>query len=199
MGRQVLSPFHARQIRTLQNEKLNRKLAQVWGEIRNTAPDKLQLIRSHGTAQTPERLKKADLPKGRELFNLACATCHTLFGEGAKIGPDLTGSGRANLDYLLENLIDPSAIVGADFRMSVLTLKDGRVLNGIFGPKTDRTVTFQTPGERMTIDGSEIVRTEDSAVSLMPEGLLESFNADQIRDLIAYLMSAQQVALPGVK
>lgn len=199
MGRQVLSPFHARQIRTLQNEKLNRKLAQVWGEIRNTAPDKLQLIKTHGTALTPERLKKADLPKGRELFNLACATCHTLFGEGAKIGPDLTGSGRANLDYLLENLIDPSAIVGADFRMSVLTLKDGRVLNGIFGPKTDRTVTFQTPGERITIDGSEIVRTEDSAVSLMPEGLLESFNADQIRDLIAYLMSAQQVALPGVK
>jgi len=49
---------------------------------------------------------------------MACAACHTLYGEGGKVGPDLTGGGRDNLDYLLENIVDPSAVVTADFRMS---------------------------------------------------------------------------------
>ena len=55
----------------------------------------------------------------------------TLYGEGGKVGPDLTGGGRNNLDYLLENIVDPSAVVTADFRMSIVELKDGGVLNGL--------------------------------------------------------------------
>ena len=50
---------------------------------------------------------------------------------GGKLGPDLTGSGRSKLDYLLENIVDPNSAVSSDYRMNVVQLKDGRVLSGM--------------------------------------------------------------------
>ena len=85
-------------------------------------------------------LHRADLGRGRALFDRVCASCHKLYGSGGDIGPDLSGAGRDNLDYLLENLIDPSALVSADFRMVVVAMSDGRVLNGLVrtnGPHVD--------------------------------------------------------------
>ncbi len=76
-------------------------------------------------------LVRADRSQGRAVFDRICASCHKLYGYGGEIGPDLTGAGRDNLDYLLENLVDPSASVSADFRMVVVAMSDGRVLNGL--------------------------------------------------------------------
>ena len=80
---------------------------------------------------TPAVLKEANLGVGRQLFQRTCASCHILFGEGGKVGPELTGSQRHNLDYLLENMLDPSAIVANEYRVTVVTTTDGRVINGI--------------------------------------------------------------------
>ena len=115
---------------------------------------------------------------------------------GIKIGPDLTGSNRKNLDYLLENIVDPSASVGADFRALIVLLKDGRVVNGVMTASTERTLTLQTATEPVTLDREEIESTKQSKTSLMPDGLLQNQSADQIRDLIGYLMSTDQVPLP---
>jgi putative heme-binding domain-containing protein len=145
---------------------------------------------------TRDVLAKADLAQGRVTFNLACAACHTLYGEGGKVGPDLTGSGRDNLDYVLENVVDPSAVVTADFRMSIVELKDGRVLNGLIAAKTDRTITLKTMTETTTVERAEIQSLRESDLSLMPEGLLDSFSPEQARNLVAYLMHKTQVPLP---
>ncbi|HND55250.1 MAG TPA: c-type cytochrome, partial [Pirellulaceae bacterium] len=125
LRRQDLSAWHARQIRTLGDESLSKKLADVWGEVRETAEDKRKLLTQYREQLTPESLAKANLNNGREVYKKTCANCHTLFGEGGAIGPDLTGSNRRNLEYLLENMVDPSASVAADFRVSVLTMHDG--------------------------------------------------------------------------
>jgi putative heme-binding domain-containing protein len=130
------------------------------------------------------------------VFNTACAACHTLHGEGGKVGPDLTGGGRDNIDYLLENIVDPSAVVSTDFRMSVVDLKDGRVLNGLIAAKTERTLTIKTMTETLTVDRGDVGEIRESTLSLMPEGLLESLPPQQARDLIAYLMHRTQVPLP---
>ena len=119
-----------------------------------------------------------------------------MYGEGGKIGPDLTGSGRANLDYLLENIVDPSAVVSADYRMSLVTLEDGRALSGVIAGKDERTLTLRTLAETMTIDQKEVVKIDTSPLSMMPEGLLLAFPPEQVRDLIAYLMHPVQVPLP---
>jgi len=176
---------------------LNKKLAETWGELRDSPAEKQQRIVLWKTQLTPAAIAKADKSQGRMVFNTVCAACHTLYGEGGKVGPDLTGGGRDNLDYLLENIVDPSAVVTADFRMSIVELKDGRVLNGLITAKTERTLTLKTMTETLTVERSEIADLRESTLSLMPEGLLEALPPGQARDLIAYLMYRSQVPLPA--
>ena len=199
LPRADVSAFHARQIRSFNDAELNAQLAKAWGELREAAADKQALIAKLKTQFTPDVLAKADKGAGRALYNLACATCHRLYGQGGEVGPDLTGSGRDNLDYLLENIADPSAVVSADFRMTVANLKDGRTLNALIAAKTERTLTLKTMTETVTVQRSDVAGLQESAVSLMPEGLLEAFTSEQQRDLLAYLMHKSQVPLPSGK
>ncbi len=192
-----LTPFHARQIRGFNDEQLNKKLAEVWGDLREPAASKTQLIARLKSEFTPDVLAKADKSEGRLVFSQTCAICHRLYGEGADVGPDLTGSGRANLDYLLENVIDPSAVVPADFRLNVVSLADGRVLNGFVTAKNDHTLTLRTITDSQTIPRSDIKSIQESTASLMPEGLLEALPPERTRNLIAYLMHPVQVPLPA--
>ena len=192
-----ISVFHARQIRSLNDTALNKKLAGTWGEVREAPAEKQQLIAQWKTRLNPAALANSDRGQGRLIFNTACAACHTLYGEGGKVGPDLTGGGRDNLDYLLENLVDPSAVVMADFRMSIVELKDGRVLNGLVSAKTERTLTLKTMTETVTIERNDVSGIRESTLSLMPEGLLDALTVEQSRNLIAYLMQKNQVPLPS--
>jgi putative heme-binding domain-containing protein len=191
--RTELSAFHARQIRAFNDEELKKQLAEAWGDLRESAADKKQLIAKLKADLKPDVLAKANLSNGRVLFTAVCGACHMMYGQGGKIGPDLTGSGRANLDYLLENIADPSGIVSADYRMSLLTLKDGRQLSGVIAEKSDRTLTLRTLTDALTLDSAEVVKEEASPLSMMPEGLLLALQPDQVRDLIAYLMHPVQV------
>ena len=191
-----LSAFHARQINAFKDAALSKELVETWGELRESAADKKELIEKVKKQLTPATLAKANLSQGRMLFTAVCGSCHMMYGQGGKIGPDLTGSGRANLDYLLENIADPSGVVSADFRMSVLTHKDGRVLSGVVTESNARTLTLRTLTETMTLDRADIVKQETSPMSMMPEGLLLAFGPEQVRDLIGYLMHPVQVPMP---
>jgi len=197
IARADLTPFHARQILSFKDAALDQQLAEVWGELRESAADKKQFMAKLKQQLTPAVLAQADKSAGRAVFNMACGICHRFYGEGGEVGPDLTGTGRANIDYLLENIVDPSAAVSADFRMTVLNLKDGRVLNGFITAKTDRTITLRTMTEALTIERVEITTQQEMPQSLMPEGLLSAFSETQIRDLFAYLMYPSQVPLPA--
>jgi putative heme-binding domain-containing protein len=192
-----ISAFHARQIQSLKDDKLSELLARVWGEVRTTPADRKKLLDQYKKQLSEARLKDADLSRGRLVYKNACANCHKLYGEGETVGPDLTGSGRDNLDYLLENLIDPSAVVPNDFRMSAVTLKSGRILTGVLLNQTDKTVAVQGQKERVVIERAEIEEVVDTKMSLMPDGLLTPLKEDEVRDLIAYLRARTQVPLPS--
>jgi putative heme-binding domain-containing protein len=192
-----LTAFHARQIHNFGDEKLNQQLAKVWGEIRSTAKEKLEQISRYKKLLTADALKSGNPSQGRLLFNQTCSSCHVLYGQGQAIGPDLTGSNRDNVDYLLDNVIDPSAVVAADYKMSVVTLKSGRVLTGIVMEPAEKTLAVRTQTEKIKLDRDEIDRIQPTAQSLMPDGLLAALNDEQVRDLFAYLMGRDQVPLPG--
>ena len=195
INRNDVSAYHARQIRSFNDEALTSQLTKVWGETRVTDADKRALIERYKSQLTAERLARGDPSAGRALFVKTCANCHVLYGQGKTVGPDLTGSNRRNLDYILENIIDPSASVAADFRMTVAVLKSGRVVSGLIVEKTEKTLTFETQNERVVVERAEIEESKATAASLMPEGLLQNLSGEQIRDLAAYLMSAEQVPL----
>jgi putative membrane-bound dehydrogenase-like protein len=183
-----IAPFHLRQLMALRDASISERTRAIWGDVRQTSSEKRHMINRLRAILIPT-LAQADLQNGKAIFSRSCASCHILFGQGAKIGPDLTGSNRKNLDYLLENIVDPSAIVGPEFRVSVFTLSDGRIVSGIICERSDKTVTIQNPDGRQIIDRDAIDEMSVSDKSLMPDGLLQTFSNIQIRDLIAYLMS----------
>jgi putative heme-binding domain-containing protein len=191
-----LNNFTVRQIHGMGDKELSDRLTKVWGIVRSPSLEKASLVAKYKKQLTPDALKKADLGHGRAVFARTCAACHTLFDAGGKVGPELTGGQRANLDYVLENVLDPSAVVGKDYLVTVVELKDGRVVNGIVRREDDKTVTLQTPNELVAVPKNEIDERRQSAVSLMPEGLLDKLTAEEVRDLVAYLASPVQVPLP---
>ena len=185
----IITPYQARAIRSLNDADLTTKLTAVWGELRDSPEAKKAELADWTKKLTPERLTKGDAVKGKALFTAVCAACHKLYGEGGMIGPDLTGGDRHKLTYLLENIIDPSAIVPADYRMSVFKLKDGRTITGVIPAQTERTVTVQTPAEKLTIEKSQIAEQQQLAMSLMPEGQLTALGEENVVHLMAYLQS----------
>jgi putative heme-binding domain-containing protein len=197
--RQDVSAYSARQIHALGNKDLTDRLTKIWGEIRPASQEKTALMKKYKTALTPDNLKNANLPRGRLLYQKTCAACHRLFDDGGAIGPELTGSQRANLDYILENMLDPSAIVAKDYQVTILVTTSGRTLTGIIKKETDKAVTVQTQNELIVLPKEDIESREPTRVSLMPEGQLEPLSMNEVRDLVAYLASPAQVPLPAGK
>jgi len=194
LPREAITPFHARQIQSLGDDSLAKQLGEVWGEVRDT-PEALKTeIADWKKLLTPEVVAQADPAKGKATFTGLCGACHKLYGEGGAIGPDLTGSDRHNLDYLLGNIVNPNEVVPADYLLTVFTLKDGRVVSGVVPEQNEKTVTVQTPVERLTIPADTITKRESMPVSLMPEGLLKTMDEATVKDLIAYLMTKAPVA-----
>jgi putative membrane-bound dehydrogenase-like protein len=188
LPRQDLTAFHARQIRQYNNAALTEKITRLWGEVKESSAEKSAKIAAWKKPLTEAALKQADPVRGRALYQSLCAACHVLNGEGGPVGPELTGSNRDNLDYLLQNIGDPSSVVAKDYQLTTLTLQDGRVLAGFVRSQNERTLTLQTLVEAVTLPLGDIVRKEMAPVSLMPEGLLEPLKETEIRDLIGYLM-----------
>jgi putative membrane-bound dehydrogenase-like protein len=196
VARGDLSAYIARQLFAFGDDEVTERLRRVWGDVRSASPRKQEQIAKYKALLTPSFLGRADLSNGRLVYSKTCQQCHVLFGEGGRIGPDLTGSNRANLDYVLSNLIDPSAEIGQDFRMSVVETTGGRILTGLVMERTPARLTLQTATDRVTIPAEEVAETKLSDASIMPEGQLESLTKEQVRDLVAYLAAKKQVPLP---
>ena len=192
-----LHAYHVRQILSFNDASLNELLRKHWGEIRESSADR----KAQGAVWKKQLgksvLAKASLGNGRRVFSKTCQNCHRLFGTGGEIGPDITGSNRANIDYMLENILDPSAVVGRDYQMMVLALTDGRVINGLLKQETDSALTIQTINDKIVVPKSEIEDRSLSSISMMPERQLEMLTKDEVRDLVAYLASPGQVVLSG--
>ena len=140
-----------------------------------------------------------NLSKGRALFNQVCVQCHKLYGEGGSIGPDITGSDRRNLHYIISNIVDPNAEIPNDYRTTIVRMKDDRVLVGVIRSREGQTITVATPGEVLSVAKRDVAAIEPQNFSMMPEGLVLTFSDQELRDLISYLRGQGQVPLPGGK
>jgi putative heme-binding domain-containing protein len=184
-----------RQLHSLNDETINDWIGSALGMVRRSPQEKLAEMQRWRDLLHPAALDGADPMRGRAVFARACMQCHTLFDAGGKTGPDLTGSDRANVNYILENVIDPSAVVGKQYLTTVVAMKDGRVLAGVAKAQDESAVTLQTETETLVLPRPQIQRIKTTELSMMPEGLLAGFQEDEVRDLVAYLRSPKQVPM----
>ena len=193
--RRDLNTTVARQILAFDVPNLNATLAQAWGTLRPTARDKAPLIARYKTMLASRDLPTPDPDRGRALFGRICAQCHRLFDQGGDVGPDLTGSDRANPDYILENVLDPSATVGRDYTVTTVATRDGRLVSG-HPPRADAG----RPGDPDPLRADHLAARrrrgdqDSSTSSMMPEGQLDPLTPQEIRDLFAYLAATRPAA-----
>ncbi|QDU21544.1 PVC-type heme-binding CxxCH protein [Urbifossiella limnaea] len=137
------------------------------------------------------REKGADAGRGKALYTKHCAACHTLHGEGGKVGPDLTTADRKNRGYLLAQIVDPSGYIRPEFVVQTVGTLDGRRLSGIVEPSAGDSVTLvnvvNDQPVRTVLNKADVDTLTPSAVSLMPEKLLDTLTDAQVADLLAYV------------
>jgi putative heme-binding domain-containing protein len=143
------------------------------------------------------RASSGDPAEGKKLFNASCGKCHTLFGEGGAIGPDLTTFKRDDIDNVLLHVINPSAEIREGFENYLVSTDDGRTLNGFLVEKDNRVVVLRgVDGQNITIARDRVEDMRVLPISLMPEGLLKGLTDQQVRDLFAYLRGGQPLQVP---
>ncbi len=190
-----------RQIRGFKDEGVDKLMVDAWGQFRRIGADKKKFIDEWKKKITDDVLAKADLSAGRAVFAKTCMVCHKLFGQGPVIGPDITGSNRDNLDYILGNIIDPSGEVAKEYMLTSVETKDGGFFGGMIVDDNDATITLRdVAGERQQIARKDIATGEDGKlaittmpISLMPEGQLLGLTETEVQNLIAYLGADLQV------
>ena len=134
----------------------------------------------------------ADPYKGKILFKQKCAKCHILFGQGGRIGPDLTSYKRDDTTRILINVVNPSAEIREGFETNIVVTEDGRTVTGFLFDSDNRVVIIRgADGRNITIPRDKVDIMRKQKKSLMPEGLLKDLTPQQVRDLFAYVRSSQ--------
>jgi putative membrane-bound dehydrogenase-like protein len=184
--RTLITQEHLRRIALHKDRALDAEVRRYWGNVRPGTPEeKLATVRR---LSNDLRLAAGDIRRGRNLFLQHCGSCHKLFGEGGTLGMDLTAANRKDRYYMLTHIVDPSAFIRKEYATRELRLRDGRVLTGLLGEEDAGSITVVDAAYRKArVARNELASLTDSSVSIMPEGILERFNATQVQDLFAYL------------
>lgn len=196
----ALSPFLARQLDALKDDEVSALLKETFGDLNAPKPDLEERKKKLRTVLKAEDLAQADTTKGRMIYTAICGQCHKLFGEGQNVGPDLTGSNRANLDYLFDNVLDPNAVIGKDYQLNIFELADGRVASGVVKEESPAAFRIAMPGGlEQTLTAAEVKKRTVSKMSTMPEGLFDALPPEQLQQLVAYLQTNASPVAPDGK
>ncbi|WP_197456072.1 c-type cytochrome [Stieleria neptunia] len=188
--REHIPSYIARSLRDV----LGKEFTEVYGEIPELQKNTREMIDKYKRLITDEVLASADARRGRVVFQKTCGACHLMYAAGGKVGPDLTGSNRANLDYLLLNSVDPSGDVPEGYRTQLIQTVDGRVLTGVLAEEDNRRVVLKTVDQpRVVIAKEDIEARKVSEKSMMPEGQLDQLSRKDLFDLVKYMQTKSQV------
>jgi putative heme-binding domain-containing protein len=140
-------------------------------------------IQQHATA-------RRDPAAGLAAFRTHCASCHRIGNEGKVVGPQLDGAGNRGLDRLCEDILDPHRAVDPNFRMHIITMKDGTVHAGLVRRSDNASLTLvNAAGEEATLARSAIATDSTSNLSLMPATFAQSIPEADFHNLVAWLAS----------
>ncbi|TWT52068.1 Cytochrome c [Thalassoglobus neptunius] len=140
-------------------------------------------------------LVNRDFEHGRKMFGAAnCFACHRFAGEGGAVGPDLTGlAGRFDRKYILESILDPSKVISDQYSAVQILTIDGKVIQGrivnLAGDSFQINTNMLDPNAQVRVDRRQIEEMIPSRVSMMPQGLADTLNEEELLDLMAFLLS----------
>ncbi len=182
-----------------------RELASITGEQIKVADQPKELPKPKGPGRqwtvddllplVEGGLRRRNFENGERSYLAArCGTCHRFDGAGGSVGPDLTGVvSRFSWPDLLEATIEPSKVISDQYGSTIVTRRDGSITIGRIVEENDDEIALVV--DPMDLDNltvvpkKEILRTAPAPISLMPEGLLDPLNRDEVLDLLAYMMS----------
>ena len=169
--------------------KLDALVSKHWGVVQAGTPEeKLAEVRR---LSNDLRAGSGDATRGRELFRKHCGACHKLSGEGGEVGPDLTGVARADTPALLASIVDPGAVIKAQYQQFVAATAGGRIVTGVLAAQDNAGVTLlDAQNTRTTLPRDQIEELRALPTSIMPENLLKPLSPQEVRDLFRYLQSA---------
>jgi len=196
IDRSDISSFALQQLRSFDLSEVTDRIVKIWPIESGVSKRAAEIVRLK-TLLSNEFIAEGNAKQGRLIFERTCVRCHTLFSEGGRVGPDLTGSGRKNVDYLINNLTDPSAVIDPAYRLTTIITTQGRLLSGYITYQDDRAVVIRTQQSAVKLAMNDIDEMATQKRSMMPDGMLQVFSDDQIRDLFLYLGGSTQVALPS--
>jgi putative membrane-bound dehydrogenase-like protein len=182
-----------RQLRGYGDAALDKQIAELWGIVRESPEEKKKLIAAMKRQLTASAAPPGDVNLGRTVFAKTCLNCHTLYGVGGKVGPEITGANRSSLDYLLENVLDPNAVIPKEYAATRIVTTDDRNIVGIIKGEANGVLTVQTDREVLSIPVADVASRKASDLSMMPDDILKQVNAHEFRSLIAYLQTQAQV------
>ncbi len=191
-----------RRLATFKDESVQKLLREHFGSIRESNSE--ERVRVVNRMRDMLGGLSGDPFAGRAVFKRVCSQCHVLHGEGYNVGPDITRNGRNNWQQLIQNVFDPSAVIGPGFQAVVILTDDDRVLTGVPTEETEQSVTLKIQGGKLeTIAKNSIEEMKRSDVSLMPEQIENQMTNQEAADLFAYLAldkppeDSSAVLLPG--
>jgi putative membrane-bound dehydrogenase-like protein len=188
-----LSQFVLRKLRALGSTAVDEASVRVWGVFRESDEDLTARIAEWAEEYAVNNNAIVRPSHGRDVFDRTCAKCHTLFAEGGSLGPDITGSNRADAEYIWTNILDPNAIIGRDYQVTMVRTYDGLLVTGVLKSETESSITLATETEDIVVAIDDIEERILSDISVMPEGQADSMTQRERRDLIAYLGCVEQV------
>ena len=189
---------HARRIAGYNDAVLSKELSATWGTIRTERNPERMLV--------AEKYKKiilshapGDPLAGQKVFAAKCMQCHTIYGKGGEVGPDITGVGRDNLDLLLSNVLDPNLVVGKPYYQWVVRLKNGTVATGLLAEENDKQIVLKDGTQKITIPRADIDKMKETTLSMMPEGLEATMSEREFIDLVGFLLTRQAPGAMGCR
>ena len=129
-----------------------------------------------------------DPEKGKQLFAARCLTCHQQGGQGGKVGPALDGVGVTGVEAILRNVLTPNAAMEGGYRAFRVVTRDGRLVQGLLVSRDADAIVIRQPNTAdIRIPTRDITQADFTGISVMPEGLLEAMQPQDVSDLFAHL------------
>ena len=187
LRKELISPNRVRLLAADSNVEVQSAVAKIWGKINTeTTQEREEVVKRMANMLRWDA--RGDAERGLVIYDRICGQCHLMNGRGHEVGPNITANGRGSYEQLLVSVFNPSLVIGDAYKSVTLRTVDGTVVTGLLVEKTDKRTVIKVQGAKEeTIAAEDIEEFKQDKKSLMPEGVENQLNAQELADLFALL------------